>query len=135
MPLMTWDENYSVKIKSIDEQHKMLFTWVNNLYDAISNGDSDQELERCLNYLCQYAQYHFMHEEKLMREHGYPDYVNHKVLHDVFRRKVEDFRVQVRSGHEKITTALMDFLKDWLCNHVLIIDKNYSSHLTGKGVS
>lgn len=135
MPLMTWTEDCSVKIESIDAQHKMLFSWVNDLYDAMCAGRADQELGQILYGLVQYTRYHFLHEEKLMQDHGYPDYLNHKAQHDALRKRVDDFQAQFQSGNAGITTELMDFLKNWVSNHIQISDKSYSAHLIGKGVS
>jgi len=35
MPAITWKEEYSVGIKTVDEQHKELFARINKLFDEI----------------------------------------------------------------------------------------------------
>ena len=131
MSLINWDDSYSVHIKKIDEQHKGLVKLVNELHDAMSQGAANDVLSKVLNSLVDYTIIHFNTEEEMFKSYNYPDYQAHKNEHD----KVKEFQSKFKEGKSTITYELMDFLSDWLINHILDSDKKYSSYLTSRGVS
>jgi len=135
MPLINWDDSYSVHITKIDEQHKGLVKLVNELHDAMSQGAATSVLEKVLGSLVDYTIVHFNTEEELLRSYSYPDLDKHKVEHDKLTTQVKDFQSKFREGKSTITYELMDFLSDWLINHILDSDKKYSAYLNSRGVS
>jgi hemerythrin len=135
MPLINWDDSYSVGIKKIDEQHKVLVKLVNELHDAMSQGAATSVLSKVLGSLVDYTIIHFSTEEELMRSYSYPDLDKHKVEHDKLTGQVKDFQQKFLSGKSTITYELMDFLSDWLINHILDTDKKYSPYFSSRGVS
>lgn len=78
MALITWNENYSVKVKQFDDQHKKLIDMINELHDAMKVGKGKDVMEKILAGLIQYTVTHFANEERLMKQHNYPDYEQHK---------------------------------------------------------
>ena len=69
--MFKWKEDFSVNIKTIDEQHQELFRIGNSLYNIISiKGGIDRydEIMKILYEMRDYAIYHFDYEEKLMKE-------------------------------------------------------------------
>ncbi len=135
MPLINWDDSYSVGIKKIDEQHKGLVKLVNELHDAMSQGAATSVLSKVLGSLVDYTIIHFTTEEELMRTYDYPDLTRHKAEHDKLTSQVKDFQEKFGQGKSTITYELMDFLSDWLINHILDTDKKYSSYMASRGVS
>ena len=69
-----------------------------------------------------------------MRKHGYPEYEAHKTIHQALTREVREFQRKFQSGEPDMTDELMDFLKKWLVDHIMVIDKKYSTFLNKKGV-
>jgi len=135
MPLLTWNENLSVKIKSIDDQHKRLIDMINQLQDAMSSGDSRSVLGEIFDGLLSYTAEHFEFERQLMVKHGYPESDDHLKEHDSFKQKVSDLHKQfVGSSNFMIGVDVMKFLTDWLVNHIQGVDKNYSDFFIAKGV-
>lgn len=135
MALMTWTENYSVGIKSIDAQHQKLISMVNELQDAMLAGKANDHVGRILDNLVQYTVTHFAYEEKLFAQHGYKEAAPHKAEHDKLTKQVADFQAQFKSGQARLSAQLMNFLRDWLNGHILGTDKKYSAHLVSKGVA
>ena len=135
MPLLTWNDNLSVNILSIDDQHKKLINMINQLQDAMSSGDSRSVLGEIFDGLLKYCVEHFEYEKRLMTEHGYPGLADHLKEHDAFAQKVTDMHKQfVGSSNFMIGVDVMKFLTDWLVNHIQGVDKGYSDHLISKGV-
>ena len=135
MTYFTWNEKYSVHIREIDEQHKKLVALINELFEAMKAGKDQEILGKVIAVLLTYAKSHFATEERLMRDYGYPEYLVHKQVHDSLSKKVFDLNAEYQAGKPVLTVQLMNFLKDWLINHILGTDKKYSAFLNSKGVN
>ena len=133
MAFFTWNESYSVKIARMDEQHKKLFSLLDELGNAMLSGTVRETFGKILRGLAEYAKTHFAQEEQLMRQYAYPGYDGHKKLHQEFINQVESFQKEFDSGMALPIKASV-FLRDWLANHILKADQQYSAFLNAKGV-
>ena len=129
-----WKEDYSVGIKSIDDQHKKLLNLINQLQTAVDYSTGDQFEREALDELVNYTKTHFTFEEGLMKDNDYPDYEPHKAQHVKMIKKVEEVLAEYEKDHDTAMSNASEFLKDWLINHINGTDKEYSSYLIGKGV-
>lgn len=134
MPLLVWGEKYSVHIREIDDQHKKLIGYVNELNEAMRAGKGKQTLEKVLRDLISYTASHFSAEERIMRTNGYPEYAEHKEKHDKMTRKVLDLQKQYQEGKIAISMEVMTFLENWVDKHILGTDMKYSPFLNAKGI-
>ncbi len=134
MALIAWGPALSVGVKEIDEQHKKLVDMVNQLNDAMTQGQGRQALGKVLNDLISYTQFHFRAEEKLMETNGYANTVAHKAEHHKLVQDVGAFKSKFDSGSASISIELMTFLRNWLSNHILNSDKKVGQSLNQKGV-
>jgi hemerythrin len=134
MALITWNESYSVKVKQFDDQHKKLIDMVNELHDAMKVGKGKDLLEKILAGLIQYTVTHFANEERLMKQHNYPGYEQHKKEHNLLTLQVNDVQKKFHEGGAVLSQSVLQFLKEWLQNHIKGTDKNYAPFLNGKGV-
>jgi len=132
MPLILWSDKYSVRINSIDTQHKKLIEIINKLHDSMSKGTSKDILNPILQELIKYTIEHFAFEEALLKSHNYISLPTHKMEHDRFTKKVQGFQTDFEAGRASISIDIITFLKDWLLNHILKTDMNYSEFLTKK---
>jgi hemerythrin len=128
--MFEWKDEYSVHIHSIDAQHQNLFRMAGELHSAMLAGQAKSVMGKVLDRLVQYTAMHFAHEERLMRQRNYPGFELHKVEHDVLTRKVLQFQADFRSGTTIITVQLLQFLRDWLENHIKGSDTKYVPFLT-----
>ena len=129
-----WKDEYSVGIESIDEQHKKLINLINTL-QTIVDYTSEEKLEReCLAAVVDYTRTHFVYEEELMKNYGYPDFEAHKAQHQKMIDKVNNLLAEYENNRERAMRHALDFLKQWLVRHINGTDKQYSEFLLGKGV-
>jgi hemerythrin len=135
MALFNWSNEYSVNIKEIDEQHKVLISLINELHDKMKVGKAKEVLGDILDKLIDYTVYHFKHEENLFASNGYPDSNIHKTVHVGLVQQVKEIKKNFEGGKVVLSMEVMNFLKGWLGNHILGTDKKYSSYLNSKGVS
>lgn len=135
MPLITWNTTYSVKVSELDSQHQRWFEIINNLHEAMLGGKGRSVLAQTLNDLTEYTSVHFSTEEKYLSQYSYPDYQKHKDIHDVFVKRINQINEKYQAGDTiLLTVELMDEMRDWLLNHILVQDKAYSDFLSGKGL-
>lgn len=132
--LVHWDDNLSVGIEEIDQQHKILVELINRLYTAIVTSTTDKEIHGILNELVQYTVIHFAVEESLMRIFNYPDYDTHKKHHEDLTHQVLDIQAKVLSGEKKVDLELLNFLRAWLTNHIMGEDKLYTPFFLNQGL-
>ncbi len=132
--LMRWDSSLQLGIGQIDDQHKQLVAMINDLHRAMKQRKTMAIMGGILERLVNYTVYHFGTEEKLFEKHDYPEYDQHKKIHENLVGKVIEFKTKIDRGDSTISMDLMDFLKDWLVNHIKGTDKKYVPFLQGKGV-
>ncbi len=132
MSLFQWKEEYSVDHSEIDAQHKRLFQLADELHAAMTAGKGREALTKTLANLIDYTKRHFASEEKLMQTHHYPEYAQHKVLHDDLAKRVIDFQKAFAAGRTAISVDLLHFLKDWLSHHIGETDRKVSVYLKSK---
>jgi hemerythrin len=121
----TWTEEFVTGNVTVDTQHKQLFVAINNLLDACSSGQGRAHLSETLDFLINYAVKHFSDEEKLQQQYNYPDYQNHKKLHDDFKATVGDLAKQLRENGPTVAlvTKVNSNIGDWIINHIKHEDK------------
>jgi hemerythrin len=134
MAIIFWNQQLSVKIKQFDEQHKKLIDMVNRLHDSMKQGKGSAVLGPLLDELVAYTVTHFDDEERLMRQHNYSGFPQHKSEHEKLTRQALELQKQYRSNPSALSVQVMTFLKDWLSSHIQGDDKKYGPFLNSKGV-
>ncbi|PLX98101.1 MAG: hemerythrin [Desulfuromonas sp.] len=135
MILFEWTEDYELKIPKIDDQHKELVKMINELYAALKSEHSSETVNVVLNRLLQYVEIHFETEEAAMRQNHYPDFDGHIYLHDLLREEVLELKKVQLQGGEVATFELLNFLTDWLKNHIAKADRAFGQYLVNQGRS
>jgi len=133
--ILEWSDSLKVNIRTIDKHHEQLVNYINELYRAMKNRESSEAIGTILNDLIEYTANHFQYEENLFDQHGYPETDQHKDIHKKLVAKVVDFQKQFDRGDVNMELPLLEFLKDWLVNHIMKTDKRYVAFLHEKGVS
>ena len=133
MPILEWNDGYSVGVKIIDDEHKQLLAMINKAYDSIKDMEEEKVLGELVKEMCDYAQSHFATEERLMKEHGYPAAEGHKKMHDEFTLRSETLDKFISSGDHVEPLKVFKFLADWLRDHILKTDKVFGEFLNEKG--
>ncbi|MCU7922046.1 MAG: bacteriohemerythrin [Candidatus Thiodiazotropha sp. (ex Dulcina madagascariensis)] len=130
MTLMQWiDEKYGTNVDVCDNQHKELFDRVNALNDAVTNRDRANIGNR-LDNLIDFVVVHFETEERMMEERGYIGLDAHREEHDRLVQTCTDLQDKFHSGETDIEEGTMNFIKNWLDNHIPVIDKSYGPALS-----
>lgn len=134
MALIQWNDSFSVGVGEIDRQHQRLVGMINDLNDAMRQGKGKDVLGKIINGLVGYAGTHFRTEEKYFEQFGYPDAGSHKKEHFDFTKKVAEFKDGFDTGKIGLSIEVMNFLSNWLQNHIKVVDNKYGPFFNGKGL-
>jgi len=118
-----WDPSLSIGIDVIDEQHKRIIQYINDLNIAFVYNKMYM-IEEVLDKLIDYTQVHFSFEEQLMEEAGFSSLELHKKSHDAFIDRIIFFKERYENG-ENIAKQLRNDLQLWLINHIQQDDVDY----------
>ena len=123
---LPWKEKYSVRVKTIDDHHKVLVKYINELNNAMLYEKGRNEIATILKGLVDYTVFHFDYEEKMLEKNGYDDLINHKKIHVKFVNKIKELKSDFESGEKELSKDVMAFLKAWLVEHIMGTDQKYS---------
>ncbi|MNO97261.1 Bacteriohemerythrin [compost metagenome] len=123
MSYLVWQEDLNTGIQVIDNQHKRIVEMINHLHHAQATHDR-QELGEVIEELVDYTLSHFAFEETLMEDSGYQFTRAHKKVHELFIKRVAQYRERFNAG-EDIAEELKGLLGRWLFNHIRNDDSNY----------
>lgn len=132
--LIEWSSGLSVNVPSIDEQHKKLVNMINALNHAMERGLTDEAIQSIFDGLLAYTNKHFEYEEELLNRTGFPASAAHEREHASLRSRVVEMQERVARGEMVLGVEVMDFLRDWLVNHIMGSDRAYSKHLVEHGI-
>ena len=130
MPLIKWRESYSVGVDQFDRQHGVLVKMINEIYTIVRDHEQMAALHDSIDRLVEYTHTHFAEEEAAMEAAGYPGLEEHKREHEALKQEVEKFVDRIKQEDPGVTVAFYQFLRQWLLNHIIDEDKQYSSYLT-----
>ena len=130
---MSFTSALSVGYNPIDEQHIRWIDLINAVYNSLSLGSSKEQLGMVLKDLVDYTVWHFGFENKMMAEYNYPDKESHMKLHRDFIAEIKKLESRYDSGEDIMGVNVLEFLKDWLSDHIMKIDTRLGAYLESKG--
>ena len=135
MPTMIWSQEMSVGVVVLDEDHKKLIAMINELHEAMLHGRSKEVFADILCRLSAYTVEHFTREEGFLSETGYPSLDLHHRVHEKLKADVAAIRRKFDKGVDAaLQIDTLQFLQDWLQNHILQTDKRYVAHLNAHDI-
>ena len=123
---------YYTGIESIDQEHTRLFELAQQTHDLLNNDiliDKADSITHLISELIDYTRTHFSHEEAYMESIQYPRISAHITLHRKFEENLMVFDLDAIEDdfdeQEEAVQHLLDFLVDWLINHIMKVDMLY----------
>lgn len=134
MSYFTWSDALSVNIQIIDDQHKGLIGILNSLHEAHLARKGRDVQKQIIESMLAYAESHFQTEETYMQQYAFPEYHSHKEEHEQFAGKAAQLKERLDEAGFVFTIEILEFLKEWLKNHILVADMKYSDHFKKRGL-
>ncbi|MCK5236433.1 MAG: hemerythrin family protein [Deltaproteobacteria bacterium] len=130
----TWNDNLSVGIEEIDQQHKNIYEVVNMFLKSASSGMGKIEIASTLDFLIKHIEDHFCAEEELMEQHSYPGLSDHKAEHDEFKETIFELKemLDVVGPSLSMLSKLSRILRNWIPTHIEEIDKQFADFIHNK---
>ncbi len=122
---MQWKEEYATGLPKIDDQHRQLFKFVNDLEVLVADWPCHQDrLGSLLSFLDAYTRSHFVYEESCMYRMNCPSARDNREAHKRFLRFFGDWQEEYRKNGASGETLdeLRMTLEDWLASHICKID-------------
>jgi len=134
MGYLEFNDSLKIENKIIDQEHAVLIEYINLLQKAVENESSVKIVGQVLEGLTEYTKTHFFVEEEMMKAFSYPDSDKHKAAHEGFKDKLAQLIEKYNDGDTEISGSVFDFLKTWLTEHILKIDRKLSDFLADKSL-
>ncbi len=133
MSFMDWKDSYSVNVKEIDDQHRILFKMISEFYENIESYDQ-KLLSKLLKSLVEYTEFHFSTEERYFRLFKFEEAGDHVREHQIFVAKVKDFSNRLNDERMVMSLEITNFLKMWLTEHIDGTDRKYTKCFNDNGI-
>lgn len=128
---MEWTNYMSTGEDGIDDQHKELFRYLNDIGEAVRGKKDSEEIAKILQDAADYTKKHFDFEEALVAKHNCPMQDVNKKAHEqykkTFSQMIEDYKKEASlaigiKAHRELT--------NWLFDHIIKIDKNMVANIS-----
>jgi hemerythrin len=123
MRIFRWTKAIAIFVPELDEEHRTIFRIAGELQQAILGSAAQSQVEEILRRLTALSEEHFAHEERLMRSFHYPIFEWHRLQHETVRKRLKHFVPLIESGDADAPTLLIEFLHQWLTNHLGLADR------------
>ena len=130
-----WTDELSVGVAEMDQQHQKLILMINRLILEQKVLTAPETIAQLITEMTDYASEHFRAEEFLLSEYGYDDIDIQVVQHEKFIADTQNFIDAADVGTNILSKALLDYLEQWLVQHILEEDMKYKDFFKTKGVS
>ena len=128
---VTFDDTLVTGNEMIDSQHKEWIDRINQLMKSCETDKEKQAAMKMLDYMADYADFHFAAEEKLQEEIGYPGIEEHKKKHEEFRRTVQELHEMLEEQEgpsDAFVKAGEENVMKWLTFHIQSFDRSVAEY-------
>lgn len=121
---ITWQKDFSVGIKVIDDQHQHMIEIINELFEKLTTTLGPIDITSFFEDAIAYSEYHFQTEENFFSHYPYSEQAAHLQAHRDYKNKINSLMVhQSDLNATAKAAALLDFLNSWWVGHITGMDQ------------
>ncbi|MFW5797262.1 MAG: bacteriohemerythrin [Spirochaetota bacterium] len=121
-----WTPKLSVGVPVFDEHHKRWLSIIDELYQVMRRGASDEAMQKTFDEVLAYTEYHLGAEERAFEHFDYPRSDDHKRMHRELTEKIRSLHADMQTGNKQLVALeVMEFLENWVVKHIIGCDKLY----------
>jgi hemerythrin len=136
MKTIEWQNEYTVGVKELDDQHRNLLKTINTLLEEQRDKYEAAKFSPALSSIIHYAYTHFATEERYLLQVHFPNLKQHVLEHIDFIMKTVGLALRIESSSgDELRIELLRYLKEWYSYHVLGTDRHYIPFLASKKIS
>ncbi len=133
MKTLEWSNDLSVGVEEIDDDHKNMIKYYNDLFAACMVSMGPAVVLETLGKLIEYTKCHFQREEGLMVKEGYPGLDKQRHEHEELIRIVEEVQKKAKSDPDhEFSNDVLGFVSSWIRNHILESDLALARYIRAK---
>ena len=118
-----WNNELSIGVSHIDEDHKSIIGKINLLDDSLSEHDFFLTLHEVVCDLIKRSERHLECEEKQLLKNGYPNLQERSEYHLSYMEKLTEFALCLSSRNCGDYYKIKDYLQNWWMNHITEEDR------------
>lgn len=124
-----WNRSLETDHPLVDAEHRLLVLLFRKLDIAIKTQQPDPVLRHIIREVVRCVEFHFVSEENLMRETGYPGLALHAKIHGEL---IDELRAYVQriTDRTEFPEDLLYFLNRWLVEHIGVHDREVVAHVS-----
>ncbi len=120
-----WNDKHSVNVPINNNGFNEFIKIIEHAVIAIQHSNDPEKVSDILYEMTMYTQKHFETEDRCMRRFEYAEYELHKKEHSGFIKKTVDYCSMAMRGNYDFIDDLLEYLRQWLTNHVKGSDKRF----------
>jgi len=133
MDALKWSRTFETGVAEIDDDHRHLFLLAEAIRESVAKRDLGQSSTTVQRFIAA-AEKHFVREESILAQTGFPDLAGHKVYHASLVAKARQLRL--------VCDIELDFAKADACYAELVAflvdddvrgDSQFKSYLQNRG--
>ena len=135
MGQIQWRAELETGIQAIDQQHQEFLRRLNLLLDACATGKGGEELQEAIDFVERYAHAHFMNEERMIHEAGYPHTQGHLDAHAQFFEDLAEIKQKTKEPGNGLAglLAMNHLMANWFIKHIGQSDKAFAQFYRSTG--
>lgn len=126
MPIIAWDDSFSMCVPQLDAHHQRLVELINAFYEAIKTGQDPAAMRNVLDQLKATAEAHFQAEKALLEAHGFPGLERHAQEHRTLVRELKSLLRDCDLSSPEKQWTIFEYLDRWTLKHFIESDKKYA---------
>jgi hemerythrin-like metal-binding protein len=124
--MIDWNDDYLIGIDEIDLQHQYFAKLINRIEAKVSSIALAEGHSPLLTELVYYARFHFLSEENIMAEAGYPKLDEHKRLHSELIQRLNN-EIHMLESDLVEPAHIVGMLGEWFREHTLVEDGRFAA--------
>jgi hemerythrin len=126
--LFDFDAEFRLGIESVDNEHIRLIDMLNEVHNLLSLGKKDEARQFFGETLSGYVNEHFANEEKFMESIGFPQFEDHKKIHENFKKSFQELMPQIENADDAAFRKALSDAFTWIITHIGKTDKKYAAY-------
>ena len=118
-----WNEKMAIGIEPLDDHHQTILRLMLEVQAEIDGTKHSEDIRGILSALVSYSKYHFLAEERIMFEKGFPELERQRGEHRWYVERIAEITAAYNAGDDAaFKRDLLEHLKSWFVNHILTRD-------------
>ena len=101
MSIIKWRDSYNTGVEQFNSEHHKIVELINMMFLAVRDKADQEVTEKVCSEILSYAEYHFVNEERAMKEANYPDIDQHITEHERLKMEAEKFQSIISNNYPK----------------------------------